>query len=133
MTRILAIVFISMCGPLATANAQIPRQDPSNALKQLLDKPAPRPLPKLERPEEPKKKRPEEFWAAIPDAAKDQTRVGRYNLKDFTFKPVLTVPQLSFDSMSMWVDESRKQIYVVYRNQLLRLPLEPRQPPREVI
>ena len=66
---------------------------------------------------------PNEYWAAIPD--KNQTQVGRYNLKDFTFKPVLTVPHISFESMSMWVDESHNKLYVVYKSELLRLPLKP--------
>ena len=64
-----------------------------------------------------------QYWAAIPDETKKQTVVGRYNLKDFSFKPVLTVPQISFDSMSMWVDEKQGKLYLVYKNHLLRLPL----------
>ena len=74
---------------------------------------------------------PGQYWAAIPDQDKNQTQVGRYNLKDFSFKPVLTVPQISFDSMSMWVDEKAGKLYVVYKGQLLRLPLElkPSSPP----
>ncbi len=66
---------------------------------------------------------PNEVWAAIPDAEKNQTQVGRYNLKDFTFKSVLTLPHINFDSMAMWVDAKQKKIYVVYNDQLLRLPL----------
>ena len=64
-----------------------------------------------------------EFWAAIPDENKKQTQVGRYNVKDFTFKSLLTVPHISFQSLSMWVDERQKKLYVVYEGQLLRLPL----------
>lgn len=66
---------------------------------------------------------PNEFWAAIPDENKKQTQVGRYNLKDFTFKSLLTVPHISFKSLSMWVDERQRKVYVVYEGQLLRLPL----------
>ncbi|HZN01294.1 MAG TPA: HEAT repeat domain-containing protein [Pyrinomonadaceae bacterium] len=66
---------------------------------------------------------PNEFWAAIPDENKKQTQVGRYNVKDFTFRSLLTVPQISFTSLSMWVDERQKKLYVVYEGQLLRLPL----------
>ncbi len=51
-----------------------------------------------------------EYWAAIPDEGKNQTQVGRYNLKDFSFKPVLTVPHIAFDSLSMWVDESHNKL-----------------------
>lgn len=67
---------------------------------------------------------PQEFWAAIPDEAKNQTRVGRYSLKDFSFKPVMVVPQISFESFAMWVNEKREKIYVVYKDQLLSLPLK---------
>ena len=66
---------------------------------------------------------PNEFWAAIPDENKKQTQVGRYNVKDFTFKSLLTVPHISFKSLSMWVDDRQKKLYVVYEGQLLRLPL----------
>lgn len=67
---------------------------------------------------------PQEFWAAIPDEAKNQTRVGRYSLKDFSFKEVMVVPQISFESLAMWVDEKRGKLYFVYRDQLLSLPLK---------
>ena len=49
---------------------------------------------------------------------------GRYSLKDFSFTAVTTVPQLIFDSMAMWVDGGQKKAYVVYKGQLLRLPLQ---------
>jgi hypothetical protein len=69
--------------------------------------------------------KPDEFWAAISDDKKNQTQIGRYHLRDFSFNVVTTVPQLLFDSMSMWVDEGQKKVYVVYKGQLLRLPLQP--------
>jgi hypothetical protein len=69
--------------------------------------------------------RPHEFWAAIPDDEKNETEVGRYNLKEFSFKPVLTVPRIIFGSMSMWVDEGHDKLYIVYEKQLLKLPLKP--------
>ena len=68
--------------------------------------------------------KPGEYWAAIPDGNKNQTQVGRYNLKDFSFTPVLTVPKILFASMSMWVDEEQEKLYLVYRGELLRLPLK---------
>ena len=67
---------------------------------------------------------PNEFWAAISDEDKNQTQVGRYNLKDFSFKSMLTVPHTSFNSMSMWVDAKSEKVYVVYKDQLLRLPFK---------
>ena len=68
--------------------------------------------------------KPDEYWAAISDEKKIQTQIGRYSLKDFSFKPIMTVPQLIFDSLSMWVDAGEKKVYVVYKGQLLRLPLQ---------
>jgi hypothetical protein len=64
-----------------------------------------------------------EFWAAIPDAGKNETHVGRYDTKDFTLRTLFVVPHLTFDSFGMWVDEAGAKLYVVYEGQLLRLPL----------
>ena len=65
----------------------------------------------------------DEVWAAIPDHSTNQTQVGRYNLKTFTFKPLLVVPHITFESRSMWIDEAAAKVYLVYEGQLLRLPL----------
>lgn len=65
----------------------------------------------------------DEVWAAIPDESKKETQIGRYNTKTFDFKAVLTVPQISFDSMNMWVDETINKVYIVYNGQLLSVPL----------
>lgn len=63
----------------------------------------------------------DEFWAAIPDAK--STKVGFYNMKTLTFKPLLTIPNITFDSMNMWIDETENKIYFVYKGQLLALSL----------
>lgn len=68
---------------------------------------------------------PHEFWAAVPDEKKNQTEVGRYSVQDFSFKPIMVVPQILFNSMTMWVDADQAKVYVVYKGQLLRLPLQP--------
>ncbi|HXG85343.1 MAG TPA: HEAT repeat domain-containing protein [Pyrinomonadaceae bacterium] len=68
----------------------------------------------------------EEFWAAIPDGEKNETRVGIYNAKTFTFTSLLKVPQIEFDSMDMWADEKENKIYFVYEGHLLGLPLPKR-------
>lgn len=65
----------------------------------------------------------DEFWAALPDRARDETRVGRYNTKDFSFRTLLVLPHIRFDSFQMWADEAGAKIYVTYQGQLLRLPL----------
>src|SRR5262249_16012244 len=66
---------------------------------------------------------PDEVWAAIYNEQKEVTEVGRYNTKSFTFTPRVSFPDINFDSMEMWVDESEGRIYVAYNNHLLRLPL----------
>jgi len=65
----------------------------------------------------------EEFWAAIPNREKNQTQVGRYNLKNFSFEPLLLIPHIAFDSTAMWVDVAGAKLYVVYEGNLLRLPM----------
>ncbi len=65
--------------------------------------------------------KPDEFWAAIPDAEKEQTEVGVYNAKTLTFKSLLKIPQIEFNSMQMWVDADK--VYFVYQGHLLSLPM----------
>jgi hypothetical protein len=67
--------------------------------------------------------RPGEVWAALPDSEKNETVVGTLNSRNFAFKQVIRVPKIKFDSMQMWVDESHKKLYFVYRGHLLSLPL----------
>ena len=66
---------------------------------------------------------PNQFWAAIADHDKHSTDVGLYDARTFTFKSLLRVPKIAFNSMSMWVDEAEKKVYFVYRGHLLSLPL----------
>ncbi|HEX9962453.1 MAG TPA: hypothetical protein VGB00_16075, partial [Pyrinomonadaceae bacterium] len=66
---------------------------------------------------------PSEFWAAIPDAEKNETLFGVYNSKTLAFKSLIKLPQIAFDSMNMWVDEKESKIYFVYEGHLLGLPL----------
>lgn len=65
---------------------------------------------------------PGQFWAAV--AGPRNTEIGLYTPKTFTFKRVMTIPQISFSSMNMWVDEAEKKIYFVYKGQLLALKME---------
>ncbi len=65
----------------------------------------------------------DEFWTAIPDTAKNFTVVGTYNAKTLTFKPLLKIPKINFNSMNMWTDETEKKIYFVFDGHLLSLPL----------
>lgn len=67
---------------------------------------------------------PDEFWAAIQDIEKNETQVGLYNARTFTFKFLQKVSKISFSSMDMWVDEKENKIYLVYSGHLLALPLK---------
>lgn len=62
-----------------------------------------------------------EFWAAIPDSEENATEVGIYNEKTMSFKSVMKIPKIQFDSMNMWIDAGK--IYFVFEGQLLSLPL----------
>lgn len=62
----------------------------------------------------------DEFWAAMPDDAKDETQIGIYNAKTMVFKSLIKIPQITFNSMQMWVDAGK--IYFVYEGHLLALP-----------
>ncbi|HKQ77966.1 MAG TPA: hypothetical protein VJ810_29990 [Blastocatellia bacterium] len=64
-----------------------------------------------------------EYWAAIPDSKNNLTRVGRYDTRAFSFKPLMEIPEIRFTSDDMWVDEASRQIYLAYKGHLLRLPL----------
>jgi hypothetical protein len=65
----------------------------------------------------------DQVWAAIPNREKNETQVGRYNLRDFSFQVVVVVPRLSFESSAMWIDQAQAKIYIVYEGQVIRLPL----------
>jgi hypothetical protein len=67
--------------------------------------------------------KPDEFWAAIPNAKKNETQIGVYNTKTLAFKSIIKLPKIAFDSMNLWVDEKDGKIYFVYEGHLLGLPL----------
>ncbi|MEO6393492.1 MAG: HEAT repeat domain-containing protein, partial [Pyrinomonadaceae bacterium] len=72
--------------------------------------------------------KPDEYWAAVPDRKKLQTQVGRYDLNDFSFHPIMTIPYVAFDSSAMWVDEAGGKLLIVIDGQLVRMPLGPPAP-----
>lgn len=65
-----------------------------------------------------------EFWAAVPSAKRNQTIFGVYDVKNFAFKPLFKIPQITFDSMAMWYDAAEKKVYFVYQGHLLALPVK---------
>lgn len=68
--------------------------------------------------------RPNEFWAAIMDTESGSTEVGVFDAKFFTFKPVIRLPKIQFNSMDMYVDEAARKVYFVYRGHLLSVPFK---------
>ena len=66
---------------------------------------------------------PNEFWAAIPDSQKTVTKIGRYDSRNFIFKPLIELTGLKLNYSDFWVDANSGKIWLTYRGQLLRLPL----------
>jgi len=66
---------------------------------------------------------PNEFWAAIPDSQKTVTKIGRYDSRNFVFKPLLELTGLELSKTDFWVDANAGKIWLTYCGQLLRLPL----------
>ena len=83
-----------------------------------------RPLSQQEYRPLQKSARPNEFWTAIMDAESGATEVGIFDSKFFTFKPVIRLPKIQFNSMDMYVDETGRKVYFVYRGHLLSVPLK---------
>lgn len=75
------------------------------------------------RPLQPVAAKPDEFWAAVPDAEKNHTQIGTFNSRTLVFKSLLTLPEIQFDSMKMWIDETEHKAYFAYQGHLLALPL----------
>jgi hypothetical protein len=67
--------------------------------------------------------RPNEHWAAMMNSERTYTEVGIYDSKFLTFKPRVKLPKIAFNSMDMYVDETKKRIFFVYRGHLLAVPL----------
>ena len=77
---------------------------------------------------------PGEFWAAIP-RGKAGTMVGIYSTRNLSFKPLLKLPKIIFDSTEMWVAAAESKFYFIHDGHLLRanLPALPAvTPPRRV-
>jgi hypothetical protein len=62
-----------------------------------------------------------EFWAAIHDWETNATEVGIYREKTLSFKSVLKIPKIKFESMDMWIDAGK--VYFVFEGHVLSLPL----------
>lgn len=75
------------------------------------------------RPLQPVGTSTEFVWAALPAADESVTAIGVYSMKTLTFKPLVKLPKIAFDSMSMWVEDAEQKIYIVYRGQLISIPL----------
>lgn len=72
-----------------------------------------------------------EAWAALPDRRKNSTLLGRYDMKAFVFRPIMTLPGVLCTSMQVWVDEDRGFVYVISNGDLIRVPLEAELPRRQ--
>ena len=76
------------------------------------------------RPLQPVTGKPDEFWAAVPNADGEYTEIGTYTLRTLTFRPMLKLPKIEFTSVRMWVDELENKAYFAYEGHLLSVPLK---------
>jgi hypothetical protein len=51
--------------------------------------------------------------------------LGEFDTKKFYFFGWTKIDSLEFDSDSMWIDDSSKKVYIVFRGQLVQMPLPP--------
>jgi HEAT repeat protein len=83
-------------------------------------------LPLLQQtwhPLQPFMNKTDEFWVAQPDKKNRKTTIGVFNVRNLTFKPLIQLPKIVFNSMNMWVDEQEKKAYIAHGGNLLRIKL----------
>jgi HEAT repeat protein len=71
-----------------------------------------------------------EFWAALPNSARNETAFGIYNTRTLKFTPRLQLPKINFNSMDMWADEAGGKLYFTYEGHLLAVPMSQNPTPR---
>lgn len=64
------------------------------------------------------------IWAISADWDKEDSVIGRYDLKRFTFNPVRALPGVALQTNDIWVDERADKVYAVYRGDLVRFSLK---------
>src|SRR5215510_5076716 len=60
---------------------------------------------------------PNEFWATVPDSQKGVTNIGRYDSRNFVFKPLIELTGLTLSKSDFWVDANAGKIWMTYRGQ----------------
>ena len=66
--------------------------------------------------------KPYEFWAAIYEPDKELTRFGRYDAQAFKFTPLIDLPNMKVGSSALWLDEAKRELWLVYQGNLVRIP-----------
>jgi len=66
---------------------------------------------------------PNEFWAAVADEQKRATSLGRYDSRNFVFRPLVELPGLKLSNSDFWVDVTGSKIWFTDHGHLLRIPL----------
>ena len=71
--------------------------------------------------------KPNELWAALHSSIVDPllhtTRVGRFDSYNFRFTPMLTFPEVEFDSSNFFVDQTAHVVWIAVNGDLLRVSL----------
>ncbi|HQU85550.1 MAG TPA: hypothetical protein PKY59_20620 [Pyrinomonadaceae bacterium] len=72
----------------------------------------------------------DEVWATVYSRARNETEVGVYNMKTFSFKSVLKLPDILLNTEDIHVDEKENKVYFIYSGDfweeahLLSVPLK---------
>jgi hypothetical protein len=61
-------------------------------------------------------------WAAKPEY--NGTFVGQLDTRTLRWVHQEHLPNLKFETKHLWVDESERNLYAVYKGHVLRLPME---------
>ncbi len=68
-----------------------------------------------------------EYWVAMAkkgETTSPRTIIGRYNVETLSFEKIMMVPGLTFNSLSMWVDETKGTVYVANHPDVIKFDLK---------
>jgi len=80
------------------------------------------------RPLQPTDKQ-DEVWATLVRKKKNETEIGIYNTRTFTFRPLMLLPEIALTPDQTWVDAHESRAYFIYsddfgqRSDILTVPL----------
>jgi hypothetical protein len=67
---------------------------------------------------------PGRVWSVSTEWEKEESTIGTFDLKGFSFTPVRDLTGLALRTNDIWVDEHEGKVYAVYRGDLVRFSLQ---------